>query len=72
MIITPIRVIRFDAGIESKEAISKLGISKSAFDKIEQGHLKPSRQLLKKMSELYKCTLDETFNAIEKTSRRVS
>lgn len=72
MKITPIRVIRFNAGIESDEAVFKLGISKSTFTKIEQGYLRPSRELLKKISTLYNCSLDEIFNAIEKTYKGVN
>ncbi|ADK16707.1 helix-turn-helix transcriptional regulator [Clostridium ljungdahlii] len=65
MKITPIRLRRLNAGIETGEAINKLDISKSTFYKIEQGHLKPSRDLILKMSRLYDCSTDEIFKALK-------
>lgn len=65
MKITPIRLKRINAGVEPDEAIENLGISKSAFYKIEQGHLKPSRDLIVKMSKLYNCSTDEIFKALK-------
>lgn len=65
MKITPIRLKRINAGIESNEAIEKLNISKSAFYKLEQGHLKPSRDLIVRLSNLYNCSTDEIFEALK-------
>lgn len=64
MRITPIRLRRLNADIETNQAVEKLGISKSAFYKIEQGYRKPSRDLILKMSKLYKCSTDEIFKAL--------
>ena len=38
MKITPIKTRRINAGIETNEAVEQLGISKSTFYKLEQGH----------------------------------
>lgn len=65
MKITPIRLKRLNAGIELEEAVEKLGVSRSTFYKVEQGHLKPSRDLILKMSEVYDCTTDEIFRALK-------
>jgi DNA-binding XRE family transcriptional regulator len=62
MKITPIRLRRMSIGLETNEAKEALGISKSAFYKIEQGCLIPSPELLKRMANTYKCTVDEIFN----------
>lgn len=65
MKITPIRLKRINAGVEMDKAINELDISKSTFYKIEQGHLKPSRDLIAKMSKLYSCSTDEIFKALK-------
>lgn len=65
MKITPIRLKRLNAGIELNEAVEKLGVSRSTVYKVEQGHLKPSRDLILKMSEVYKCSTDEIFKALK-------
>lgn len=59
--ITPIRIRRMNAGLETKEAVQALKISQSAFYKIEQGCLVPSPELLKRMANTYQCTVDEIF-----------
>ena len=61
MKITPIRLRRMSAGLETKEAVQALKISQSAFYKIEQGCLIPSAELLKRLADTYKCTVDEIF-----------
>jgi DNA-binding XRE family transcriptional regulator len=61
MKITPIRIRRMNAGLETKEALKALDISQSSFYKIEQGCLVPSAELLKRMADTYKCTVDEIF-----------
>lgn len=65
MKITPIRLKRINAEIEMDKAIEELGISKSAMYKIEQGHLKPSRDLIARMSKLYDCSIDELYRALK-------
>lgn len=64
MKITPIRLLRLDAKIDSKQAMERLNISESTFYKIEQGYLKPSRELVWKMSKLYNCSTDKIFEAL--------
>lgn len=69
MKITPIRLKRLNAGIKMEQAIKTLQISKSAFYKIEQGHLRPSGNLILEMSKLYDCSTDEIFKALKLTNR---
>jgi transcriptional regulator with XRE-family HTH domain len=60
--ITKIRLRRINAGLmDTKQAVQALGISTSAFYKIEQGYLVPSAELLKRMANTYKCSVDEIF-----------
>ena len=61
MKLTPIRLRRLNAGLESEEAIKALKINKSTFYKLEQGWINPSPQLIKRMADTYKCTTDEIF-----------
>lgn len=62
MKITPIKLRRINSGItDTNEAVEKLGISKSTFYKLEQGHQKPSADLIARMARVYKCTTDEIF-----------
>lgn len=72
MKITPIRLKRLNAGLEMGQVIDALDISKSAFYKIEQGHLKPSGDLIFKMSKLYGCSTDEIFKALKSKNKGVS
>ncbi|ERK31764.1 helix-turn-helix domain-containing protein [Clostridium intestinale] len=65
MKITPIRLKRLNAGIELEEAVEKLGVSRSTVYKVEQGHLKPSRDLIRRMSKVYQCSTDEIFKALK-------
>jgi len=59
--ITPIRLRRMEIGLSTGEATKALGISKSAFYKIEQGCFAPSAELLKGMADIYYCTTDDIF-----------
>ena len=60
MKITPIKLRRINAGIiNTNEVVEKLSISKSTFYKLEQGHQKPSAELIARMAKLYKCTTDD-------------
>lgn len=61
MKLTPIRLRRLNAGLESKDALGKLGITQSTFYKLEQGWTSPSPQLIKRLANTYKCTVDEIF-----------
>lgn len=61
MKITPIRLRRLNAGLESKETIKALGISRSTFYKLEQGWSNPGVQLIGKLANTYKCTVDEIY-----------
>jgi|GEM_PF-1424816 len=51
------------------EAAKALEISKSMLYKIEQGNKKPGRELIKKMSEVYGCSTEDIFFAIDVTER---
>lgn len=65
MKLTPIRLRRLDGGLTSDEAIEALKISKSTFYKLEQGWANPSPQLIKRLSETYKCSTDEIFKDLK-------
>jgi DNA-binding XRE family transcriptional regulator len=69
MKLTPIRLRRLNLGIESKEAMEALNISKSTFYKLEQGWTKPSPQLIKRLADTYKCTTDEIFKDLMITGK---
>lgn len=63
MKITPIRLRRLNAGLDNIDNVIKiLDISKSTFYKLEQGWTSPSPQLIKRMADTYKCTVDEVFH----------
>ena len=61
MKITPIRIRRINAGLDTEEALEKLTISKSMFYKLEQGHRTPSAELVVRIANAYNCTTDEIF-----------
>lgn len=65
MKLSAIRLKRLNADVDMDKAIEVLGISKSAFYKIEQGHLKPSRDVIAKMAKLYDCSIDELYKALK-------
>lgn len=69
MKLTPIRLRRINLGIESKEAIESLNISKSTFYKLEQGWTKPSSQLIKRLADTYQCTTDDIFKDLMITGK---
>lgn len=62
MKITDIKRRRILLGMsDTNEVVEKLGISKSTFYKLEQGHGSPSPQLIARMAKVYQCTTDEIF-----------
>ena len=61
MKITPIKIRRINAGLETGQAAEKLKISMSTFYKLEQGHQEPSARLIVRMAKVYGCTTDEIF-----------
>lgn len=61
MKLTPIKLRRINAGLETAQAVEKLEISRSTFYKLEQGWTSPSPQLIARMAKAYKCTTDEIF-----------
>jgi putative transcriptional regulator len=61
MKLTPIRLRRLKLGIQSETVIDALNISKSTFYKLEQGWASPSPKVIKKLAEVYECTIDEIF-----------
>lgn len=61
MKITPIKTRRINAGIKTNEAVEQLGISKSTFYKLEQGHQEPSAKLIARIAKVYNCATDEVF-----------
>ena len=68
MKITPIKLKRINAGLDTNEAVKKLKISKSTFYKLEQGWGgTPSAQLIKRMADAYGCTTDAIFKDLNIT-----
>lgn len=59
-----IRQIRIKKGISSQQAIKVLNISYSMFNKIERGDRFPGKDTIIQMSKLYKCSIDEIYNAL--------
>lgn len=60
-----IRNLRIKAGLQPEEAIEKLKISYSFLNKIERGDRQPGRDLIKRMSKVYGCSVDSIYNAID-------
>lgn len=69
MKITPIKKRRVELGLDNTDEVAeKLGISKSTFYKLEQGHGgTPSAKLIKRISDLYGCTTDDIFKDLKIT-----
>lgn len=67
MKLTPIRLRRLNAGLDSEQAMKALKITKSTFYKLEQGWTSPSPQLIKRLADAYKCTTDEIFSDLKIT-----
>lgn len=67
MKITPIKIRRINAGLQTNEAVEKLKISKSTFYKLEQGCQSPSAELIARMARVYQCTTDEIFKDLNIT-----
>lgn len=67
MKITPIKLRRINAGLETDEAVEALKISKSTFYKIEQGWGNPSAQLIARMAKTYDCKIDDIFKDLKIT-----
>ena len=65
MRLTPIKIRRINAGLETEEAIEKLGISKSTFYKLEQGYASPSAMLIARIAKTYHCTIDDIFKDLK-------
>ncbi len=67
MKITPIKLRRINAGLETDEAVQALKISRSTFYKIEQGWGNPSAQLIARMARVYACKTDDIFKDLNIT-----
>ncbi|MCS4471139.1 helix-turn-helix transcriptional regulator [Clostridium botulinum] len=65
MKITPIKIRRINMGLDTNKAVEMLGISKSTFYKLEQGHTTPSAKLISKIAKVYECTIDEIFKDLK-------
>lgn len=67
MAVPKIQLRRLNAGLDTQEAVEKLGISKSTFYKLERGYASPSAQLIARMARVYKCTTDDIFKDLNIT-----
>ncbi|AGK99036.1 helix-turn-helix domain-containing protein [Clostridium pasteurianum] len=65
MLQSQIRKLRMEAGLQPEEAMEKLKISYSFLNKIELGDRRPGRDLIKRMSKVYGCSVDIIYNAID-------
>jgi putative transcriptional regulator len=64
------KTLRENSKVKTTDEASKaLQISKSMLYKIEQGDKKPGRELIKKMSDIYECSIEDIFSAIDVTER---
>lgn len=68
MVMTKARMLRKKAGYTPEEVTEKLGISRSMLDKVELGYKLPGRDLIGKMSQVYKCSIDDIYKAINITN----
>jgi putative transcriptional regulator len=59
-----VRFLRLKAEVDVNQAVQAFDISKSMFYKIELGHRLPSARVICKMSELYDCSIDEIYKAL--------
>lgn len=60
--------LRVQAGYKSvSEATKPLSISCSMLNKIEIGDRAPGRELVKRMANIYNCTIEDIYYAIEAT-----
>lgn len=67
MRLTPIKLRRINAGLETNEAVEALKISRSTFYKLEQGWTSPSAQLIARMAKAYDCSIDDIFKDLKIT-----
>lgn len=62
-----IKLLRNDANLTQKEMAKKLGVSLSSLQKYEYGDFKPSSDILKKMSEVFKVPVAVILNVDDYT-----
>ena len=60
------RQLRIQAGVSITEALGYLNISYSMLSKIERNERSPGTNLIPKISELYNCSIDKIYEAMEK------
>lgn len=61
-----IKQLRIDAGVSTNDALRYLNISYSMLTKIERYDRSPGTNLILKMSEIYNCSIDKIYKALEK------
>lgn len=64
MLESKIRKLRTKKNISTQDAMKHLGISYSMLNKIERGDRSPGKNLIVAMSDLYGCTIEDIFKAI--------
>jgi transcriptional regulator with XRE-family HTH domain len=64
MLNSKIRKLRTQKGLTTQQAIEGLNISYSMLNKIERGDRSPGKNLIIAMSNLYDCTIEDIFEAI--------
>lgn len=70
MRLSAVRVLRLKAEVDTDKAVQAFGISRSMFYKIESGCRLPSSKVICKMSELYSCSIDEIYKALDLTKSK--
>lgn len=61
-----IRELRVGNNLDAIETAEKLKISYSFLNKIERGDRQPGRDLIKRMSILYNCSVDQIYKSLER------
>lgn len=57
-----IKTFRKKAGLMQHEVAEKIGIAQSSYCNIEKGRRNPSLKTLRKLAELFHCTVDDLLS----------
>lgn len=57
-----LKYLRKDLGLTQKQVAEKLGVVESCYANWEQGRTEPSIVMLRRLSEIFKVSIDELIN----------
>ncbi len=57
-----LKYLRKDLGLTQKQVAEKLGVVESCYANWEQGRTEPSIAMLRKLSKIFKVSIDELIN----------